>query len=211
MSRIGQHPFQDYVRKQKRARAAAPAQPVEPPDLNASLEQQEQWQARVQETETAFGEWEKEKIERAHYLFNTPSDVLRQDRLRAEELEHERAKAAVWQAKPSADPTLLPANVNAKKLGNSLSKQPRGRQKSAETCVLEQALNSILRDMSEGGTLEDICARLKDKGIKFRTPATDRQASRLMEYPDALHDRDYFNTVRMRIRKILKKKLLPKS
>jgi hypothetical protein len=85
----------------------------------------------------------------------------------------------------------------------------RGRKPTEYTQMLAKALGDILRTMPQGGTLEDWSARLKDKGIK--TPLADRADGCPPEYPGAIKNPKFYNRIRLRIRKIVGKKLLPKK
>jgi hypothetical protein len=151
----------------------------------------------------------------------TKDDIARRyfpDRFREKEIEHHRriaheeelARLEIREEHEGATGVVSePTKVRPlrRKMDGSL---PRGRKKSGEITVLEQALHRILRDMPEGGTLEDFCVRVNDKKIEFQTPASEGHPRRFIEYPDALKNQDYYNTIRMRFRKILGKKLLPK-
>lgn len=109
----------------------------------------------------------------------------------------------------TAEPHLVeipatPVAIKSKKSGTS----SHGRKKSGEIRVLEATLRKIERYMPDGGTLPEICDRLKAAGLRYEVPATSRRAAQLIEYPEAIGTAKHYDVIRKRIRRTLGAKLL---
>jgi hypothetical protein len=147
-----------------------------------------------------LGEW---STAHAHHTFHTAPAILQKECDRAEDLEHERNKAAIWQAKPAALEEV--ANVISSSPG---APPPRPSRKDPEVAKRRAHIRSL-------GNVSNL-DYWKGMDKKYRTPAAWQEWGCPPSYVDASRDpnkdvRDHFLRVQAYERKNARREKPAKS
>jgi hypothetical protein len=146
-------------------------------------------------------------VSRARRLVNTPGNVLQRERQREEELEHERAKAAIWSQPSAVRKPKAPRLTGVIRSARNASAP--GRRKSSHTLELEKALLVNGRLPSKLHTLNDWLIILNSKNPPVMFDVPDSSPPHSIPYPDAWKVSKYQNMIRKRLKRVLQDKLLP--